>query len=51
MFKMQISIQKDNHNWKQNVATDKKVYSEKNRLKFQNPKFNISCKIAYIFLS
>ena len=29
MFKMQISIQKDNHNWKQNVATDKKYILRK----------------------
>ena len=35
-----------------NVAADKKYILRKMDLKSQNPKFNISCKIAfYMFLS
>ena len=47
MFKMQ----KDYHNFRINVATDKKYIPRKMGQKFQNPKFGISFKIAfYIFL-
>ena len=43
MFKMQT----DNHNFRKNVATDKKYNLRKIRLKFQNSKLDISCKIAF----
>ena len=48
MFKMKT----DNNNVRQNVATDKKFILRKVSLKFQNSKFDISCKIAfYMFWS
>ena len=40
IFKMQTF----NHNFRKNVATDKKHFLRKMRLKFQNPRFNISCR-------
>ena len=43
-------MQTDNHNFRKKVATDKKYVLKKMSLKFQNFKFDISCKIAfYIF--
>ena len=44
MFKMQISSQTENHNLRKNVATNKKNIMRKMDLKFEKPKFNISCK-------
>ena len=45
---MQISTQTNNHKYRKSITT-KKVYSLKNGILFQNPKFNILCKIAFIF--
>ena len=46
MFKMQT----DKDNFRKNVATDEKYILRKMSLKFQNVKFNISCKRTfYIF--
>ena len=46
MFKMQT----DNHNFRKNVAANKRYILTKMNLKFQNSKFDISCKISfYIF--
>ena len=44
-FKMQISTQADNY--RKNVAINKNYILRKMRLKFQNPNFNISSKIAF----
>ena len=45
-----VKMQTDNHNSKKNVTTDKKHILRKPSLKFQNPKFSFSCRIAlYIF--
>ena len=46
-FKMEILTHTDNKNWRKNVATNKKLLSEKYGLRFQNPNFNILCKIAF----
>ena len=43
MFKMQT----DNHNSTENVTTDKKYILRNMGLKFQKPKLNITCKIAF----
>ena len=43
MFKMQA----DNHNYRENIATDQKYVLRKMGLKFENSKFNNSCKIAF----
>ena len=43
MFKMQTN----NQNLGKNVAADQKYILRKMGLKFQNLKFNISCKIAF----
>ena len=42
MYKMET----DHHNFRKNVATDKKYILRKMSLKFQNFKFDFSCKIA-----
>ena len=43
-------MQRDNHNFRKNVATVKKYILRKMSLKFQDFKYDISCKIAfYIF--
>ena len=47
MLTIQISTQTDNHKYRKQ-AVAKKVYSLEN-WKFWNPKFNISCKVAFIF--
>ena len=47
LFKMQVSTQTDNHKLRKNVATDKMHILRKMSLKFQNPKFNILCKMAF----
>ena len=45
-------MQTDNHFFRKQVAKDKKYILGKMDLKFQNPKFSISCKIAfYIFFA
>ena len=44
---MQISSQKNNQNWIKNVATNENCILRKMSLKFQNPSFNILCKIAF----
>ena len=38
--------QTNNHNLRENVATNKKYNLKKLGLKFENPKFNILCKLA-----
>ena len=43
MFKMET----DNHNFRINVATEKKYILRKVGLKFQNPKISISCKLSF----
>ena len=48
MLIMQISTQTNNHNYRSVAA--KNVYPLKMGLKFQNPKFNILHKTAFIFL-
>ena len=48
MFKMQT----DNHNFRKNVAANNRYILKKMNLKFQNSKFDISCKISfYIFFA
>ena len=47
---MQIWTQIDNHKHRKSVAT-KKVRSLVMNMKFRNSKFNILCKIAFIFLN
>ena len=47
MFKMQI----DQNNFRKNITTNKKHVLRKMSLKFQNPNFNISCKITCNVLS
>ena len=48
MFKMQT----DNHNFRKNVAANKRYILTKMNLKFQNSKFDILCKISfYIFFA
>ena len=43
-------METDNYNFMKNVAADKKYILRQVRLKFQNPKISISCRIAfYIF--
>ena len=42
---MQILTQTDNYKYRENVETKKVLFQ-----KFQNPNFNISYKIAFIFL-
>ena len=49
MLIMQISTQADRHEHRKTVVI-KKVPFIKMDLKFQNPKFNILCKITFIFL-
>ena len=39
-------MQTGNHDFRKNVATDKKHILRKMSLKFQNSKFSISCKIV-----
>ena len=45
---MQISTQTDNHKYRK-VLQLKKVLLKKMSLKFQNPKFTILCKTAFVF--
>ena len=44
--KMQISIQTDNQNQRRKMLQPMKTASRKMSLKFQNPSFNILCKIT-----
>ena len=44
---MQISTQTDKHNFNKDVATNKKYILRKMTLKFQNPKFSNSYKMAF----
>ena len=44
---MQISANKDNHNERKNVATDKNCTLWKNGCEALKPEFNISCKIGF----
>ena len=46
MFRMQISTQTDDHNFRKNGATDKKYILRNNGSKFQSHKFKVLCKIA-----
>ena len=48
MVIVQISTQTDNHKYRKSVVT-KKVLFKKMSLKFRDPKFNILCKIVFIF--
>ena len=46
-FKVQISSQTDNQNYRKNVATNENCVMRKMGLKFQKASFNILCKIAF----
>ena len=46
MFRMQISTQIDDHNFKKNGATYKKYILRNKGSKFQSHKFKVLCKIA-----
>ena len=48
MLIVQISTQADNHKYRKSVVT-KKVLFKKMSLKFRDPKFNILCKLVFIF--
>ena len=47
---MQISTQTDNQKYRKSVATEKNAL-KKMGLNFQNPKFDVLCKIAFISFS
>ena len=49
MLVMQILILTENRKYRKNVATKKSKISNKMRLKFRNPKFNIFAKITFFF--
>ena len=42
-----LKMQKNNYHYRRNVATDKKYVLKKISLKFQNPKYSISCKMVF----
>ena len=46
-FKMQISTQTDNQNYRKNVATNENCILRKMGLKLQKPSFKILCKITF----
>ena len=47
MFRMQISTQTDDHNFRKNSATDKKYILRNKGSKFQSHRFKFLCKIAF----
>ena len=47
LFKTQISTETDSHKLRRNVAINKMYILRKMGLKFQNPIFNTSYKIAF----
>ena len=49
MFKMQISTQTANSNFRKEVTNNEKYILRKIGLKSQNPKFNISYKMTYFY--
>ena len=49
MLIMQILTQTDNNKCRKSVVTIKSIIFKKMSLKFRNPKFNIFCKITFIF--